>query len=155
MWPAASQTKNQKLTTAKVAVAASQHEDQSGCGHVPRHQLHLAPCFANGSDVLPCKGIVSSRAYSFLFLSTSIHFAMRAYSCWCNSVRACAGGGKAQSLLGGCHYWCQAVLAQHRLSGRRSSSLWWQQQVSSSAKSGCLRLVSLCVTRARALVLSL
>ena len=48
VWPTASQTKNKKPTTARVAVAASQHEDQSGCGHVPRHQLHLAPCFATG-----------------------------------------------------------------------------------------------------------
>ena len=33
-------------------------------------------------DVSPCKGILSS--YSFLFLGTPQHHAMRAYSCWCN-----------------------------------------------------------------------
>jgi len=40
-------------------------------------------------DVSPCKIILSS--YSFLFLGTPQHYAMRPYSCWCNACSRVRG----------------------------------------------------------------
>ena len=46
---------------------------------------------ASPPDVSPVKGILSS--YSFLFLGTPGHYAMRAYSCWCPACARVRGRG--------------------------------------------------------------
>jgi len=42
-------------------------------------------------DVSPCTGILSS--YSFFFLGTPQDYAMRPYSCWCNTCSRVRGRG--------------------------------------------------------------
>ena len=46
---------------------------------------------ASPPDVSPVKGILSS--YSFLFLGTPGHYAMRSYSCWCKACSRVRGRG--------------------------------------------------------------
>ena len=50
------------------------------------------------ADVSPVKGILSS--YSFLFLGTPGHYAMRAYSCWCPACSRLRGRGHGAISLG-------------------------------------------------------
>ena len=50
------------------------------------------------ADVSPVKGILSS--YSFLFLGTPGHYAMRAYSCWCPACSRVRGRGHGANSLG-------------------------------------------------------
>ena len=53
---------------------------------------------ASPADVSPVKGILSS--YSFLFLGTPGHYAMRAYSCWCPACSRVRGRGHGANSLG-------------------------------------------------------
>ena len=55
---------------------------------------------ASPPDVSPCKGILSS--YSFLFLGTPGHYAMRAYSCWCPACSRVRGRGHGAVSRGAC-----------------------------------------------------
>ena len=71
---------------------AHEHENQSSCGHVPRHRRNNPSCYTSECVISHrVKSILSS--YSFLFLDTPCHCCMRQYSCCCKACSLVCGRG--------------------------------------------------------------